>query len=477
MGNKTIFSNFIWKFMERVAAQVISFAVSVILARILMPEEYGIIAIVNVFIAFADVFIASGISNSLIQKDEVDELDFSTILVLNIGISFLLYIFLYFTAPIISGFYEQPSLILILRILGIRIILSGYKAVQQAYLVRNMLFKQGSIISLISNLFSGAAGILLALCGYGIWALVFQQIALVLSEIILQIIFLKWFPKIMFSHERVSNLFSYGNDIMLSSFLDTLNNQARVLMIGKFYRSSDVAYYNRGDAYPQLLINSINSSLNVVLFSTFSKEQNNLTIVKDLLRKSIKIGTYIVFGILTGLAIVAKPLIVLMLTAKWEECVPYLQIACFSYATWVVQIPNNEVIKGLGFSKSFLKITIIRVIVGLSMLFLSIGRGVLFISLITFVTNLLSTILVCDWSRRNINYSIEEQLKDIAPAMILSIVMACVLAVFPIFISNYAILLFVQVVFGAAVYLAISNLFHLESFLWLKSKIRNVIRG
>lgn len=472
-----IFTGIVWKFIEKTATQFVSFIVSVVLARILMPEQYGIIAKVTIFIAIADVFVTTGLGSALIQNKESDELDFSSMFYLNMVLSNILYIILFFIAPYVALFFDNEILSPVLRILGIRLLFSACGSIQQAYISKHMIFKKSAKATFMATVCSAVLGIGLAYGGAGVWSLVVQQLSLTICQIIFQMFIVDWKPSFKFSWKRAKRMVGYSNTILLSGILDSFGSQIRTLLIGKFYTDAELAYFNRGDVYPQMLINSINNTMHVVLFAVYSKEQDYLDTVKNILRKSIQRGSFLVFTMLTGLAMVARPLILFMLTEKWEECVPFLQIACVGYATWIIQIVSQEAIMGLGYGKDYLRITIARFIFNMLVLILAVRLGIIAIAISTVITNLFSMALVCAWTAKHLNYRIAEQIKDILPSIEVSVgIVLVVYAVSYLNIPNI-ILLVAEVASGIGICILISIVTKNESFYWILSKIKLFLRG
>lgn len=471
-----MFSGVLWKFLEKISSQLISFIVSTILARILLPEQYGVIAIVNVFIMLADVFLTSGLGNSLVQKKDSDQRDFSTVFYINLFISFVLYGVFFVSAPYIAKFYNNNVLTNVLRVLGLRVIISSYGSIQQAYISRHMCFKKTSIVTIFATMISGASGIVLALTGAGVWALVAQQLILVICQNIFLFLVIRWKPAFYFSIERAKELWPYGSRILFANFLDTLSTQMRSLLIGKSYSNSDLAYYNRGDAYPQLVLSSINNTLHIVLFASYSKEQDDINAIKNLVRKTIRFGTYLVFPMMAGLVIIAEPFITILLTEKWMGCVPYLKIACFSYATWILQIVNQEAIMALGKSNSYLRLTTARSLFSFITLFISLRFGVMHIALSALLTNVFSTFLVMHYSERFFGYTVLELINDICPNLLYCLIMYIGTVWIRYIITNNYVLVIAQIVLGIVLYFVSSILFHDDSINYIVQALKKIKR-
>ena len=410
---KKVFSNFIWRFAERCGAQLVAFVVSIVLARILAPELYGTIALVTVFINILQVFVDSGLASALIQKKDADELDFSTVFFTNVSFCVMLYILVFFMAPMIGRFYRNMSLVPVVRVLSITLLISGVKNVQQAYVSKNLLFRKFFFSTLGGTVLAAIVGIAMAVKGYGIWALVTQQLLNATVDTIILWITVKWRPKFIFSFERLKGLFSYGWKLLASGLLDTVYNNLRQLIIGKLYSASDLAFYNKGDQLPNVIVTNINSSIDSVLLPVMSKEQEDKNVVKNMTRRAIKTSTYIMAPLMMGLAFTSHNVIVLLLTEKWVACIPFLSIFCITYMFWPIHTANLNAIKAMGRSDIYLKLEIIKKFVGLVVLFSVMRYGVMAMAYSLLVTSVLSQIINSSPNKKLLRYGYLEQLKDI----------------------------------------------------------------
>ena len=365
MSSNKVVSNFLWRFLERCGAQGVTFIVSIVLARLLDPSVYGTIALVTVFTIIMQVFVDSGMGNALIQKKNADDLDFSSVFWFNIAMCSVLYLIMFISAPFIASFYNKPELTPVVRVLSLILIISGIKNVQQAYVSRNMLFKRFFFSTLGGTIGAAVVGITMAYLGYGVWALVAQMLFNAAVDTTILWITVKWRPKKQFSLQRLKGLFSFGWKLLVSSLIDAVYNQARQLIIGRMYSSSDLAQYNQGKKFPELIVTNINTSIDSVLLPTLSKAQDAPSVVKSMTRRAIKTSTYIMMPFMVGLAVCAEPLVSLILTDKWLPCVPFLRIFCFSFAFYPIHTANLNAIKALGRSDLFLKLEIIKKVVGI----------------------------------------------------------------------------------------------------------------
>ncbi|MFQ6794605.1 lipopolysaccharide biosynthesis protein [Thomasclavelia sp.] len=469
-----IISNLIWKFSERMLAQIVTFIVSIVLARLLSPSEYGTIALVMVFISIADVFANAGFGNALIQKLNVDNVDYSSVLYFSIFLSFIIYILLFILAPHIADLYNNESLTMILRVLGLRVPIAAFNSIQQAYVSKNMLFKRFFFSTLFGTILSGFVGCIMAYKGFGIWALVAQYLTNTVVDTTVLWFTVKWRPNLVFSFKRVTALFSFGWKLLLSSLIDTGYQQLRSLVIGGKYSSSDLAYYNRGQQYPQLVVTNVNTSISSVLFPAISQNQENLEIVRNMTRKAIKTSSYIMWPLMFGLAVISKPLISWMLTDKWLPCVPYLQIACFTYGFWPIHTANLEALKAIGRSDLFLKLEIIKKIIGIVLLVISMNYGVMAIALSMIVSTLLSSFINAFPNSKILRYSYMDQIRDLLPSLLLSLLMAIIIYPVSYIIDKSLLLIIVQVILGAVIYMFFSILFKLEPYTYIVNTIKNI---
>ena len=467
--------NFIWRFAERCGAQLITFIVSIVLARILSPEDYGQIALITVFTTIMQVFVDSGLGLALIQKKDADDLDFSSVFYFNFAVCLVLYAVMFVAAPFIASFYKDTTLTPIIRVISLTIVISGVKGIQQSYVSRNMLFKRFFFSTLGGTIFSAFLGIGLAYAGFGVWAIVAQQLSNTTIDTLILWLTVKWRPKKMFSWKRLKSLLSFGWKMLVSSLLDTVYNNIRSLIIGRMYSSSDLAYYNQGKQFPHTIVDNIDSSIDSVLLPSMSSAQNDSVRVKVMARRSIKISTYIMAPMMMGLAFCAVPIVKLVLTDKWLPCVPFLRIFCITYMFYPIHTANLNAIKAMGRSDYFLKLEIAKKIVGLGLLFSTMWFGVLAMAY-SLLIGTVTGMIINSWpNRKLLNYSYLEQMRDILPGIALAVFMGfCVNLVSLFHLPNVATLL-IQIPLGALIYIAASAVLHLESYEYLMGMIRPVL--
>lgn len=474
MENNKVIKNFFWRFAERCGAQIVTFIVSIVLARILAPEDYGQIALITVFTTIMQVFVDSGLGTALIQKKDADDLDFSSVFYFNFVVCLVLYAIMFMAAPIIAAFYNDLSLIPIIRVISLTIVISGVKGIQQSYVSRNMLFKRFFYATLGGTVFSAFFGIGLAYAGFGVWAIVAQQLSNTAIDTLILWLTVKWRPKKMFSWERLKALLSFGWKMLASALLDTVYGNIRSLIIGKLYSSADLAYYNQGDKFPTVIASNINASIDSVLLPTMASEQDNASRVKAMTRRAIKTSTYIMAPLMMGLAFCAEPIVRLVLTDKWLPCVPYLRIFCITYMFYPIHTANLNAIKAMGRSDLFLKLEIVKKIMGLTILLLTMHWGVMIMAYSLLLSSVLSQIINSWPNWKLLNYNYWEQIKDILPGILIAIFMGlCVNLVALLHLSDVVTLL-IQIPIGAIIYIGASVIFRLESFAYLWNMIKSL---
>lgn len=465
----SVFSNLSWKLAERLTAQIVTLVVSIILARILEPSHYGLISIVTIFITLANVFVADGFGSALIQKKDADNLDFSSVLVFNICFSIVLYLILFFTAPLISNFYGEGYELLcpVLRVLGLRIIVSGINSVQQAYVSRNMIFKKFFLATLIGTILSAAVGIWMAYSGYGVWALVAQYLINTTVDTLILGISLHWWPGLKVSLERLKRLLKYGWKILGASLLSTGFVELRALIIGKVYSAKDLAYYDKGKQFPNLFVTNINTSIGAVLFPKMAQYQNDISQVKELTRKSIRMGSYLMSPIMLGLAAVAAPFVSVVLTDKWLPCVPLLQLFCIIYLFQPIHTANMQAIKAIGRSDVYMVLEIVKKVIEILVLLITMWFGVNAIVIGMAVMTTAFVFVNAFPNKKLFNYSIKEQIVDILPSLLMSLIMfLAVYACNYLCVNNY-ILLVIQVCLGFVIYLVLSIILKNKEFKYI----------
>lgn len=467
MDNKVIFSNLVWRFSERFGAKFVEFIVSIVLARILSPDDYGLIALVAIFIALMNVFVDSGIASALIQKKDADELDFSTAFYFNFFLCVILYSFMYITAPVIAEFYNNLALIPIIRVLSLNIIVSGLKNVQQAYVSRNMLFKKFFFATLGGTLAAAALGIGMACTGFGIWALVAQQLANVTIDTVILWCTVKWRPKKIFSLVRLKRLLHFGWKLLVSGLLNTTYENLRSLVIGRKYTATDLAYYNQGHKFPSFIVTNVNSSIDSVLLPALSFVQEDRERVKNMTRRAIKVSTYVMAPLMMGLAFTAETLVQIILTEKWLPCVLFLRIFCVTFMFYPIHTANLNAVNALGRSDLFLKLEIWKKGIGVVALLLTMNISVEAMAYSSLTISLCSQLINTWPNRKLLHYSYIDQIKDILPEIILAFFMGIVVYPMKWLGLPCVIQILCQIMIGAVFYIVGSIIMKLDSFQYM----------
>lgn len=467
----SVLSGLFWQFAESACGDIISFVVSVLLARMLLPADYGEVSLVNVFIVIANVFVVNGLGTALVQKKNADDLDFSSVFYVNLVFSIFLYLIIWLLSPLIADFYNIPHLSIVLRVLAIKIPIAAVNSIQNAYVSRKMIFKKFFFASLGGTLISAVIGIGMAYMGLGVWALVAQILSNSAIDTLMLWFTVKWRPKFIFSFTRLKSLVNYGWKILVSSLIKVGYDQLSNLVIGKLYTSEDLAFYSRGKKYPDLVVTDINSSISSVLFPAIAKHQDNLEKIKTMTRRSIKTSTYIMTPLLFGMIALAEPLVSWMLTDKWLPCVPYMRICCVYYMMQPIQTANLQAIRAIGRSDIILKLDIIKRGSGLLFLLLLMKQGVMGVAIAPIGMTLVATAVNIRPNKKFIKYTYSEQFLDLIPNLLMSLFMAVIVwslaKVMQAAQVTDFIILFVGFIVGVVFYILLSFIMRNETFYYI----------
>ena len=469
-------SGLLWTFLERFGAQCVTLIVSIILARLLDPVVFGTVAIVTVFMEILNVFIDSGLGNALIQKKDADDIDFSSVFYFNIFMCIALYLVLFFLAPLMSRFYGMDELTDIIRVMGLSLIVSGVRNIQRAFVSRKLQFKRFFFATIGGTLGAAVLGIWMAYRGFGVWALVAQGLFNNVVGTVILWLTVKWRPKRVFSFTRFRGLFSFGWKLLVSDLINTVYNNLRQLIIGKMYTTQSLAMYNRGYMIPNVFVININSAIDSVLFPVMSSAQDDVNVVRAMTRRSIRISSYIMWPVMMGIAACSTPLVSILLTDKWLPCVPFLIIFCISYAFLPLQTANLNAIKALGRSEIYLKLEIIKKIVGFAILAATMWFGPLVMAASNLLFAVINYLINAFPNRKLLNYSYGQQIMDAAPPMLLSAFMfGIVYCVRFLELSNWLTLI-IQIPLGVFIYVGGTKLFKLDSFDYILGTVKGLIR-
>ena len=476
---RTAGKSFLFKFAESAGTQGISLLVGIVLARLLSPADYGVLTLLMVFINVSRVFVQSGLNTALIQKLDVDETDLSSVFYLSLGISVGCYAALWFAAPAVAAFYSMPQLTDLLRVLALVLLPGALNSVQLAVVARQMAFHKLMVGSIAANLISGAVGIAMAYAGLGAWAMVGQQVANQVAICVILLFTVDWRPRLLYSWHKVKGLFSFGWKLLVSSLIETVYNNLRSLIIGKQFSKDQLGFYNRGRQFPELLMNSVNGSIQSVMLPMFSCEQEHRERLKAMMRRTIMVSSYLVFPLMAGLALVARPMVSLLLTDKWLPCVPFLWICCADFAFYPVHTSNLQAINAMGRSDVFLRLEIIKKAYGLVILAVTVFcfHDVLVIAAGSVLSTLIATFVNASPNKKLLGYRYLEQVKDLLPSIAMTAVMGvAVWAVGLLPLGNFPMLL-AQTVAGFGVYALLSLMFKPEAYVALLDMVKALRKG
>lgn len=415
----------VWTLAEKVSCQAVSFIVGMILARLLTPTDYGTVALTVVFFAVANVLVDGGFGNALIQKKDADDLDFNSVFYLNLALSLVAYGVLSLAAPWIADFYQTPVLKSIVRVSALCLFFNAVNAVQNAELIKRMLFHLSFRISLITTVTSAACGITLAFLGYGVWALVWSSLIAGLVGVVARWLIIAWRPQLIFSTKRLRPLFAYGWKMAASSLLDSFFANLNGLLIGKFYTKADLAFVNKGQGLPQLAMNQVDETLGRVSFPALVQLQDDKIRLRDAMRRMMRCSTFLVFPLMMGVAACAESELRLLYGEQWVPAAPYMRLACFTFAFWPFHTINLKGIQALGRSDVFLKLEIVKKVIFLLVIVLFFRFGVYaFMAACAFALGPLTVIINAWPNKKLLDYSFRKQLMDVFPAVVICIVEA-----------------------------------------------------
>lgn len=475
--NKIIHSLF-FKFMNLGSTQIVSFIVSLILARFLTPAEYGMLSLLLIFTNLATIFVQSGLNTALVQKLDADDMDFSTVFWASMGTATVFYVLLFLNAPFIAVFYDMPDVSIYLRVLGLILFPGAINSIQLAKISKEMAFQKLFKCNLVGLLASSVVGVTMAYKGFGVWALIAQQLTNQTVNCFTMLVVVNWRPRLMFSVSRFKKLFGFGWKLLLSGLLNAIYTDLRNLVIGKKYDAATLGLYSRGQQFPSVLISNIDGSINSVMLPALAEKQNNKVEAKSMMRRAVKTSSYIVWPMMIGLAVVADSTVRLILTEKWVGCVPYLQILCISYAFMPIHTSNLQAINAMGRSDVFLRLEIIKKIYGIAILVIAVVcfESPLAIAVSGVVSGLISTFVNASPNKKIMNYSYFEQMRDIIPSLILSVTMGAIICPLSWIIDSDFLLLVSQILLGVVSYIALSAIFKVEAYRYLLNMVVGLLK-
>lgn len=482
LKQKTIRGLF-WSFIDNFAKLGIQFVVGIILARILSPREFGLIGMLTIFIAISQTFVDSGFRDALIRKKNCSALDYSTVFYFNLVVASILYLVLFFSASSISCFFEEPQLKQLLRVMGLGLVFSSFGIIQQTILTREINFRLQTYVTLVASLCSGVLAISMALMGYGVWSLVM----LTISQFALTSLFLwfwsSWRPSLVFSSQSFKELFSFGSKLLMSSLIDTIYRNIYLLVIGKYYSAISLGYYTRASQFANLPSKNIVSVIQRVSYPVLSFIQDEPARLKENYVKLIRSTMLISFFLMMGMAAVAKPMVLALIGDKWEPSVIYLQLLCFVGVLYPLQALNLNILNIKGRSDLFLKLEIIKKLIALPVIVVGIFWGIKIMIIGMIINSIIAYLINSSYSGRLIGYTTRQQIFDILPSFLFSLVVNTLVYLVSLLINISAwILLGLQISIAFILIIIAGEIFKLKDYLfikmvvmeqWEKIKIRN----
>lgn len=475
LRKKTI-TSLVWKLFEQSGASVVSLVVQIVMARLLAPEEFGMLAIMLVFVNVGNVIVQSGLNTAIIQAPDVSEKDYSTVFWMSLTVSLVLYAIIFFAAPSIAAYYSLPSLIGPLRFLVLVLIINAYNAIQEAVVARNLEFGKTAKATITAGIASGTLGIISAMFGAGVWALVIQQLLFQIVKSIVLAIQIPWKPSFEFVPKRAAILFSFSWKLLASGLLEQGYQSLSDLMIGKVFDSSSLGFVSQGKKYPQALGLMLDGAIQPVVLSAVAKVQDNKESVKRLARRALKTSTFLIVPAMTLFALLARPVVLVLLGEKWLPCVPFLQMYCFVYAFLPVHTTNLQVLNGVGRSDLYLQLEVIKKIIGTCILCITVFfiRDLNAIVAGYIVSGVICTFVNAHPNKRVVGYSYVEQIRDILPAFILAFASGGISSVLAAFVSAPALLIVLQSLLMVVSYLGLAWLFKVEEMSYLLRMLRGL---
>jgi len=463
----------IWSFIERFSVQGIQFIFQIILARLLSPSDYGIIAMLAIFMAISQSLIDAGFTNALIRKNDRSDLDISTVFYFNIFISIIIYIILFLSAPAISVFYNSPLLISIIRVYAIVLLINALGAIQKTINTINLDFKSLAKASLVAALISGLIGIYFAVQGFGAWALVYSAIGNSLITTLIMWINSPWRPQLVFSMVSLRQMFAFGSKLMLAGLLNTIYTNLQQMVIGKKFSKQDLGYYARADQFAQFPSSNITGIFQRVTYPVLCKLSDNNQTLLSAYRRFIRFSAYVIFPLMLGLGAVAKPLISILLGDKWLFSGTILQILCLSYMWYPVHAINLNVLQVKGRSDLFFRVEIIKKVVGISILFITMQISVIAMAIGAICSSLTALFINTYYTKKLLSYGLIKQLKDLYDIIAISFISCIPAFIISLKFHNNIIALVVSIMLAIVIYIALSKIFKIDEFLEMTNMIKS----
>lgn len=465
-----------WSFIDNIASSGITFLVGLVLARLLSPSEYAIMAIIAILVAVSNSIIDSGFSNALIRKVRVERMDYNTVFYFNLLASIILYLTLFFASPAISSFFKEPILVEVVRIVGFVLIINALGLIPRTIFVREINFKLQTKISLISSICSGTVGIGMAVLGMGVWSLVGQQLSRQLLNTLFLWIYCHWRPIWEFSIQSFKELFGFGSKLLLSGLLDTIYKNIYYIIIGRFYTSAQLGQYTRAEQFNTIFSSNLTSVIQRVSYPVLSSIQENPERLREAYRRVIKITMLVTFACMLGLAAIAKPLIIILIGEKWMPAVYFLQIICFSGMLYPLHAINLNILQVKGRSDLFLKLEIIKKIIAVCFIVIGILYGIECMLWGSVCTSFIAYFLNSYYSSDLIHYPAGKQIKDILPTFMVSFIVAAVMWSISFWNISIYILLPIQILVGISLAMLIYERLKLPEYIEIRRLVLSTFK-
>ncbi len=461
-----------WSAVERFSLQTVGFITGLLIARQLAPSDYGVIAMTSIFFAISSTFIDSGFSSALIRKNDRTESDNSTVFYFNIVIGAIATLLVFFSAPLVAKFYDQPLLVPIMRVLSFRLIIGSFNGVQQAILSARIDFKSQAKIAFTSNILASVVALTTAYMGWGVWALVAQSITSTITRTVMLWTTVRWYPTMPFSKKSFDELFGYGSKLLASALLDTTYSNIYTIVIGKVFSAGELGVYSRASNLSKFPSENITGIIQRVTFPVLSKMQDEDERLSINYRKLLQVSAFLVFPLMIGLSAIASPLIVTILTPKWSGAIVYLQILCFSMMWYPIHAINLNLLQVKGRSDLFLRLEVIKKIIGVTVLVTTIPMGLVVMCYGRIFSSLICLIVNTHYTGKLINVDYFKQMGDLLPALLGSLAMGGVVYFTTTLIDSPSLQLGAGVVVGAATYTMIALIFRFREVGYLKELIK-----
>lgn len=474
--NRSIMSNMAWRFFERGGVQIVNFIIQIILGRLLDVGDFGTIAIISSFVTLSSTLVNNGLGNALIQKKDSDAVDASTVFYIQLVLAFVLSVVLFFCAPLIASYYKNDKIADYLRVMVSLLVIQSLGSMQLVTLQKRMQFRKSFYANILGVIVQGTVGIVCALLGLGCWSLVFSQLAMQITVLIVLTCIVRWKPQKVFSLDRFKRLFSYSWKLTVGWLIGTLHQDIYSLLIGKVFSAEILGYYNRGQSLPSTLNRTVNESISSVMFPALSIVQDNKDDHKQYSRKMMAISSFVVFPVMAGLAAVARPFILITLTDKWAASIPMMQLFCISLSINAISTTNMQVFNSIGRSDVFMKMEVIKRSLSIVLLIILSRINIYAVIIGLVIMALFSLVYNSIFNKKLIGYSLKEQAQDILVPMIISIGMFVVTVQFDRLSIPLLVMLIIQIVVGVLFYVVASRLFNKRCFMTMLNMLKGLRR-